>query len=65
MNTVRISPVEVQVGAVIYQFLDAEVANGFLVVANDGANDKLVQIKSLALRSRPVDCDHELGSLHD
>ncbi len=65
MNTVRISPVEVQVGAMVYQFLDAEVANGFFEIANDGADDALMQIKSLALRSRPVDCDHELGSLHD
>jgi hypothetical protein len=65
MNTVRVSPVEVQVGVVVYQFHDADVADGFFKAASHGADADLVEGKCLAMRSRPVDCDHELGSWHD
>lgn len=65
MNTVRVSPVEVQVGVMVYQFPNAEVADGFFDVASYGADADLMQGKCLALRSRPVDCDHEPGSWHD
>jgi len=65
MNTVRISPVEVQVGVVVYQFLNADVADGFFEVASHGADAELLVGKCLALRSRPVDCDHELGNWQD
>lgn len=65
MHTVRISPVEVQVGVVVYQFGDADVADGFFAAASKGADADIVECKCLALRSRAVDCDHELGSWHD
>ena len=65
MNTVRVSPVEVQVGVVVYQFQDADIADGFFEVASHGAVADLVEGKCLAMGSRPVDCDHELGSWHD
>jgi hypothetical protein len=65
MNTVRVSPVEVQVGVVVYQFLNADVADGFFEVARHGAAAALNESKCLALRCRPVDCDHELGNWQD
>ena len=65
MNTVRVSPVEVQVGVIVYQFLNADVADGFFEVASHGAGAALIESKCLALRSRPVDCDHELGNWQD
>lgn len=65
MNTVRVSPVEVQVGVVVYQFHDAQVADGFFEVASHGADADLVEGKCLATGSRPVDCDHELGIWQD
>jgi hypothetical protein len=65
MNTVRVSPVEVQVGVVVYQFLDAAQADGFFAAAASGVDADLVECKCQALASRPVDCDHELGIWHD
>lgn len=65
MHTVRISPVEVQIGVVVYQFGDAELADGFFAAASQGADAEYADCKGLALRSRAVDCDHELGSSHD
>jgi hypothetical protein len=65
MNTVRISPVEVQVGVVVYEFLNADLADGFFSVAIEGTDADIGNSKNLALHSRPVDCDHELGSWHD
>jgi len=65
MNTVRISRVEVQVGVAVYQFLNAELADSFFEVATHGSNTDLVESKNLALGSRPVDCDHELGTWHE
>lgn len=65
MNTVRISPVEVQVGVMVYQFLDAAVADGFFALASQGADADAIACKCLALYSRAVDCDHELGSWLD
>ena len=65
MDTVGVSPVEVQLGVVVYQFPNAEVADGFFDVASYGADVDLMRSKCLAFRSRPVDCDHEPGSWHD
>lgn len=65
MNTVRISPVEVQVGVVVYQFGDADLADGFFAAASRGANAEFVECKCTALRTRAVDCDHELGNWQD
>jgi hypothetical protein len=65
MHTVRISPVEVQVGVVVYQFGDADVADGLFAAASKGDDADIVECKGMALRSRAVDCDHELGSWHD
>jgi hypothetical protein len=65
MNTVRVSPVEVQVGVVVYQFHDADIADGFFKAASHGVDAELIGSKCLATGCRPVDCDHELGSWHD
>jgi 3-phenylpropionate/cinnamic acid dioxygenase small subunit len=65
MNTVRISRMEVQVGFAVYQFLNAELADSFFEIAEHGSNVDRAESKSLALGSRPVDCDHELGTWHD
>lgn len=65
MHAVRISPVEVQVGVMVYKFLNADLADGFLARAVDGDDAVLIESKELALRSRPVDCDHELGRCCD
>ena len=65
MNTVRVSPVEVQVGVVVYQFVNADQADGFFAVAASGVDADIVGCNCQPLASRPVDCDHELGSWHD
>lgn len=65
MNTVRVSPVEVQVGVVVYQFVNADQADGFFAAAASGVAADIVESRCRALGSRPVDCDHELGIWHD
>jgi hypothetical protein len=49
----------------VYQFLDAAVADGFFALASQGADADAIACKCLALYSRAVDCDHELGSWLD
>jgi len=65
MNTVRISAVEVQVGVMVYQFLNADLADGFIAMASQGADADSIECKCPPLRRRAVDCDHELGSWQD
>jgi hypothetical protein len=65
MQTVRISPVEVQVGVVVYLFSNADIADGFYALASQSVDASRIKCKFVALCSRPVDCDHELGSWHD
>jgi len=65
MLTVRLSPMEVQVDVLIYTFNDEAMADRFEASAN--ANVKAIsspefrERKCLAVRCRPVDCDHEVG----
>ena len=65
MLTVRVSPVEVQVDVLIYTFNDVTVADGFEASAQAGARTaatpEFIRHKCLAIRCRPVDCDHEVG----
>jgi hypothetical protein len=65
MLTVRVSPMEVQVDVLIYTFNDEAVADGFeaSACANISATSspEFMQRKCLAVRCRPVDCDHEVG----
>lgn len=67
MLTVRVSPIEVQVDVLIYTFNDVTIADRFEVSANANVNAtshlEFIQRKCLAVRCRPVDCDHEIGGL--
>lgn len=65
MLTVRVSPMEVQVDVLIYTFNDVTVADGFEASAQDQGrtvtSPEFIKRKCLAIRCRPVDCDHEVG----
>ncbi len=65
MLTVRVSPMEVQVDVLIYTFNDVMAADGFEASAQDQvrpvASSEFIERKCLAIRCRPVDCDHEVG----
>ena len=65
MLTVRVSPMEVQVDVLIYTFNDGTIADGFEASAHDQgrtvASPEFIKRKCLAIRCRPVDCDHEVG----
>ena len=61
MLTVRVSPTEVQFDAMVYTFADADTADRFFMAdTRGGAQAILYELH--AIRSRPIDCDHELGS---
>lgn len=65
MLTVRVSPMEVQVDVLVYTFSDITTADGFEASAKGwvqaAASFEFIQRKCLAIRCRPVDCDHEVG----
>ena len=65
MLTVRVSPMEVQVDVLVYTFDDVAMADGFeaLGSANATGSREFIERKCLAVRCRPVDCDHEVGRL--
>ncbi len=64
MLTVRVSPMEVQVGVLVYTFNDITVADGFEASATASASAvasrEFMRRMCVAIRCRPVDCDHKV-----
>jgi hypothetical protein len=60
MQTVRVSPTEVQFNAMVYTFSRADEADLFLASALLG-NEEAYSYGRTAIRRRPIDCDHETG----
>jgi hypothetical protein len=64
MHTLRVSPVDVQVDAVVFTFNNQSMADQFQLAA-DTDSDEFIARKSFATQSRAVDCDHEVAGFFE
>jgi hypothetical protein len=64
MQTIRVSPTEVQFNAMVYTFVDACAADRFEQFALSGSPETDSH-RSIAIGRRPIDCDHEIGDLFE